>query len=83
MVRTIIQLTPEQAQAAKRFATEKGVSVSELMRRSLDTYMRDASMTAAREEALQRSLQAMGAFCSGVSDLAENHDKYAVEAYEQ
>ena len=83
MIRTIVQLTPEQAQAAKRFAAERGVSFSELMRRSLDTYMRDASLADQRKEALQRSLAAVGTFHSGVGDLAENHDKYAAEAYEQ
>lgn len=40
MVRTQVQLTAEQVRALRRMAAREGVSVAELIRRSVDAWIR-------------------------------------------
>jgi hypothetical protein len=82
MVRTQVQLTDEQSRAVKRLAAERGVSIAEIIRESVDAFVR-ARGAPTREEILQRTLTAIGALRGGPRDLARNHDKYAAEAFEQ
>ena len=42
MIRTQIQITPEQARALKRLAAKEGKSVAELIRISLDSMLQAA-----------------------------------------
>ena len=82
MVRTQIQLTPEQAQAAKRIAAERGVSMAEVIRQALDRYASETSPGPDRGELVRRALAAAGAVKAGPSDLSARHDDYLAEAYE-
>lgn len=79
MVRTQIQLTEEQARDLKKLAARKGISMAELIRRSVaDTLKRES---AEYEERWKRALSVVGMFDSGLTDVSENHDKYLEEAY--
>lgn len=80
MVRTQIQLTEEQSQILKSIALEKGVSVPELIRQSIDHYIQFAHQLAIKERR-QRALSLIGIAASGTIDMATNHDYYLVEAY--
>ncbi len=76
MIRTQIQLDEEKAEALKRLAAQRGVSVAALIRDGIDRVLADDE----RARLHERALEVAGKFRSGVSDLSENHDKYFVEA---
>lgn len=81
MVRTQIQLTDEQSQRLKSLADQRGVSVAELIRASVDALLRqqgDIDM----QERRRRAIAAAGCARSEDADLAANHDRYLAEAYE-
>jgi len=80
MVRTQIQITEEQAQALKEIARERGISMAELIRQSIDGFIR-ARNQPTLEERRRRALSIIGIASSGVSDLATEHDRYLAEAY--
>jgi hypothetical protein len=80
MVRTQIQLTEEQSESLRRLAEIDNVSLAEVIRRSVDSYI-EARRDVSREERKRRLLTVVGIGHSGVSDLAVNHDKYLAEIY--
>jgi hypothetical protein len=80
MIRTQIQLTEEQSRALKAMALEENVSVAELIRRSIDRYLRSANRPTL-DERRRRALAVVGKFSSDVTDLSINHDHYLAEAY--
>lgn len=82
MVRTQIQLTEEQARRLKERAAAEGMSMAELIRRSVDALLAD-TVAVSEEERRRRALAVIGRFRSGLSDLAENHDRYLAEALGQ
>ncbi len=81
MVRTQIQLTERQARELKRMAAREGVSMAEVIRRSVDARIREGAGEVPWEERVHRAQAAMGKFRSGLKDVAERHDDYLVEAY--
>lgn len=82
MVRTQVQLTNEQVQELKRMAADRGVSMAEIIRQSIDAFMRTPGLPS-QAELRRRALLAAGSLRGGPSDLAKRHDEYLVEAYEQ
>ena len=81
MVRTQIQLTEEQATTLRELALERRVSVAELIRNSIDSFLRrEGSM--ARKQKIARAKAVAGLFSSGISDTSEDHDRYLAEAFE-
>ncbi|MBI1878607.1 MAG: ribbon-helix-helix domain-containing protein [Chloroflexi bacterium] len=80
MVRTQIQLTEEQSQTLKAIAQEQGVSIAELIRQSIDRFIRSRNQPTL-DERRQRALSIVGIASSGVPDLATEHDRYLAEAY--
>lgn len=78
MVRTIIQLTEDQARGLKERARAQRVSVSALVRESVQTLLAKPSYD---EQIRRRAKEAVGFADLGASDVAENHDKYLAEAY--
>lgn len=75
MVRTIIQLSEDQAAALERAAHRRGVSKAAVVREAL-------GMLLARESsdpAVERAMRAAGAGASGLNDLGERHDDYLAE----
>lgn len=81
MVRTQIQLTEDQAEALKRKAKEQDVSIAELIRRSIDLYIRSEKWPVSEEERREQMLSIIGMGRSGLTDLSTNHDYYLTEAY--
>ncbi len=82
MVRTQIQLTEEQARALREMAAEEGVSLAELIRRSVEATIQSHGGVSMAERR-RRAIAAAGRFHSGLYDLAANHDKYLAEVYEK
>ncbi len=82
MVRTQVQLTEQQASALKARALAEGLSMAELIRRSVDAFLRSAAPLS-HEKKKRRALAAVGRFRSGVGDLSVNHDRYLAEAFSE
>ena len=81
MIRTQIQLIERQTQRLKALAKERGVSMAELIRQSVDALL-ESPETTDREERKRRALSIVGMFRSDVPDLSTHHDQYLAEAYE-
>jgi predicted transcriptional regulator len=82
MVRTQIQLTEEQAKKLKRIAKQRGISMSAMIRRSIDSVLA-LEYNPDDAEVRERAIAAAGRLHSGTGDLASKHDQYAVEAFSE
>ena len=80
MVRTQIQLTEQQARELKELAAAKEQSMAELIRQSVDAFLRSRAHRS-RQDRKRRALAAVGRFRSDVTDLSVNHDRYLSEAF--
>jgi ABC-type taurine transport system substrate-binding protein len=81
MIRTQIQLTEEQAQALKTLAAARRTSVADLIRQSVDEWLRQTiGMDLA--ERRRRAIAAAGRFLSGQADISSRHDDYLAEVYQ-
>ena len=78
MVRTQIQLTETQAALLKRRAAERGESMAAVIRELVDQGLREP----AGEDRWRRALSVVGKYDSGLTDIAENHDEYLAEAFQ-
>jgi predicted transcriptional regulator len=81
MIRTQVQLTEEQARTLKILAVERESSVAELIRQSVDNFIRSTAGVT-METRRQRAIAAAGRFRSDKSDVSTNHDEYLAEAYQ-
>ncbi len=83
MKRTIVQLTEEQHRFLRELAAEYHVSMSEMVRRSVDALAKDRPRARSREEIRKRAMGWIGIAHDrdGATDIAENHDKYLEEIY--
>lgn len=70
-----------QARMPKRLATIGGVSLAEVIRRSIDQTLIGLRVRSA-DDRRARALSVVGAFGSGKSDLARRHDEALEEASE-
>lgn len=77
MVRTQIQLTPEQSQALKEASERAQISVAALIREAIDLWLRQSGL--ASPTARRRAAEDVPSFSSGVNNLAERHDDYLAE----
>ncbi|NLG84618.1 MAG: CopG family transcriptional regulator [Firmicutes bacterium] len=75
MIRTQVQLTEEQVRALRFLAGQRGVSMAELIRESVEHYLQETKETV-DDELVRRAKEVVGKFSSGLADLAENHDRY-------
>ena len=80
MIRTQIQLTPEQASSLKKLAAKEKKSIAEMVRLSVDA-MIQAKGIYDQGELRSRAIRAAGQ-CRGPEDLSANHDDYLSETYE-
>jgi Arc/MetJ-type ribon-helix-helix transcriptional regulator len=80
VVRTQIQLTEEQAEALRRLAHERRLSMAALIREAVDRLLDGDD----DRERWRRALSVVGKYRDkeGATDLGVNHDKYLAEAYE-
>jgi len=81
MVRTQVQLEEAQMEALRQQAAERRVSIAELIRQSINAFLAN-SVTIDDAERRRRAIAVAGRFHSGLSDVASEHDRYLVEAYE-
>lgn len=81
MIRTQIQLTEEQHRHLRRLAAERGVSLAELIRRSVDGLL--ASETVNRDALYEKASRLIGRFedAEAATDIAQEHDRYLDEIY--
>ena len=79
MIRTQIQLEPNQYERLKALATRRSISVAKLVREGVDHVLASEKTDANWE----RFLGAAGTFRSadGASDVARQHDDYLAKAY--
>ena len=82
MVRTQIQLTPEQVEIVKRVAAARSISMAEVIRQCIDR-LETPDDEAELEERWRRAMSVMGIAKGGPDDVSINHDKYLAEAFEQ
>jgi Arc/MetJ-type ribon-helix-helix transcriptional regulator len=80
MVRTQVQLSKEQVERLRVLAAERGVSMSELVRRAVDLLLK-AEGHSSWDERKRRALEAVGRYASGESNVSVEHDRYLEEAY--
>jgi len=80
MVRTQIQLTKKQTVSLKRFAAERQVSMAEIIRQSVDLFLKNTG-SISPEERRKRALAISGKFHSKHNDLSTHHDKYLAEDF--
>lgn len=80
MVRTIVQLTEDQAAALKRLARQRRTSVAAIVREAVDEILEGRKDPERRSERAERARALAGSMDSGLGDLAENHDVYLADA---
>lgn len=78
MQRLMIQAEPELVERAKRRASERGVSVAQVVREALEH-----ELGAAPQEPIPPPLRCIGAFSSGRGDLSRraSEDEYEPEPF--
>ena len=80
MIRTQVQLQPEQLTALRRLSAATGKSIAELIRDSLDHYLPGKHLPSAQER-IERAIRVAGRFASGRGDVSSEHDRHLAEAY--
>ena len=80
MVRTQIQLSEEQADTVKAISADQGISVSEVVRRAIDSIGNSAAPYSFGKKR-GFALEVVGKFSSGAGDISENHDEYLAALY--
>lgn len=85
MKRTIGQLTEEQHRFLLELVAEYHVSMSEMVRRSVDAPAQNKPRTRSREKIRRRAMAWVGIARDrdGASDISVNHDQYLEEIYAQ
>ena len=82
MIRTQIQLTEEQARALRKRAVDEGRSMADLVRDGVDRLLVDRGVQD-KEAAKRRSIDALGRFRSGMTDLGSAHDRHLGDAIDE
>jgi hypothetical protein len=75
MQRVQVQFTPEQLAGLARGAQESGTSVAAVVRQAVDAWLGETE----RRHRIENALGVVGAFRSGLGDLAERHDDYLAD----
>lgn len=81
-MRTQIQLTKEQVEALRRACAERNQSMADLIRQSVDLFLRQES-GGSRALRIERARAAAGRFASGLRDVSSEHDRYLVDAIQR
>jgi hypothetical protein len=77
MIRTQVQLTREQADALRKLASQRGVSLAELVRQGVERVLAESE----EAERWRRASELVGRYGDEATDLSVNHDRYLEEAY--
>ncbi|HEX6051054.1 MAG TPA: CopG family transcriptional regulator [Gemmatimonadaceae bacterium] len=83
MVRTQIQLTPDQYRRLKRWAQQRGISLSEAVRRCVEGQLAADRGAPARAALVREALQVAGTYQDpeGATNVAREHDEHLHHAY--
>lgn len=84
MIRTQIQLPPEQHKALKRWANRLGISLAEAIRRCVsDRLSREEGEGGVRADRVREALAVVGKYRdrAGKSRVARDHDDHLADAY--
>ena len=83
MIRTQIQLTPEQHRGLRELAHQKRLSLAELLRRWIDEKLDEETSVNSREARIRAALAVCGKYEDRASadDVASEHDRHLAEAY--
>lgn len=79
MVRTMIQLTEQQATAVRELAGQEGASVAEIVRRAIDRMLSEAMIPPPKSRL--EALKVTGRFDSGMPGIARGHDDELANAF--
>jgi predicted DNA-binding ribbon-helix-helix protein len=82
MVRTQIQLTDDQMRALRKIASERRVSIAQLVRQAVDKLIKSGTHLDTSEQR-RRAMEASGRFRSGLGDISEKHDQYFAETFDK
>ena len=82
MERTQISLPPDQAARLRRIARERHTSMAALIRDAVDVVYPESD-DQSLDARWRRAVDAVGGFHSGLGDVAERHDDYLVETYQE
>jgi hypothetical protein len=82
MIRTQIQLSDEQSRELRRIASDKGLSIAEVIRRFVNLGLRQQGL--ARSDRYAKAARLIGQFPDQqrVDNLGADHDRYLDEAFE-
>ena len=80
MIRMQIQFDAAEAKALRRAASERGTSISAVVREAVDRCVLTQSE---REAAVDRSLAVAGRYSSGSGDVSARHDEYFADSAEE
>ncbi len=78
MIRKQVQLTARQVAAVRREAARRGISEAAFIRDALERALGRPD----RDRRRERLRRVIGAFDSGLPDLAREHDRYLEDAYD-
>lgn len=83
MVRTQIQLPEDQHRRLRRWARQRGISLSEAVRRCVAEQLTQDGSSPTREERVQAALAVCGRYAdrSAPSRVAVEHDRHLADAY--
>ena len=83
MIRTQIQLTRKQHSWLKRWAKDRGISLSEAVRRSVDQLVAEEMTEDRHSDRVRKALSVVGKYSdpTGASTIGRDHDTYLTEAY--
>jgi hypothetical protein len=76
--RTMVYLDSEELQALRMEAAKSGISLAELMRRLVGSYLEKGRSKSAAPPRAYLKIVALGS--SGRRDISERHDQYLAEA---
>jgi hypothetical protein len=82
MVRMQIQFAEEEAEALRRAASQRHMSISAVVREAVDKCLARPRPEPSLEERKARATAACGRFHSGLGDVSARHDDYFAESIE-
>lgn len=82
MIRVQIQFEKRQMDRLKQRAAQENMSVSELVRKATDAWLR-AEREVSPDDLRRRAIAAAGRYGSGKRDVAERHDAHLAEIWRE
>ncbi|HXF74023.1 MAG TPA: ribbon-helix-helix protein, CopG family [Actinomycetota bacterium] len=79
MLRMQVQFTEEQAEALRREARRRGVSMAAVVRQAVDAALRGGE----EDARWRRAVAAVGRFADREPDVAREHDRYLEDALDR